>query len=460
MLNNKRSKKIKGKTIKSKKNKSLKKSDKDNIKLNESFEDEEIKSESSLDSEEIDRRMKTNNEHKDNKTKSNDNQIINSKINKELSADEKRLMLANKLISTLKENNDDEDNEYNLNYEIKKAKSEHIETLSNKIKSSEEINYSFIKCHLSGITSINFINDNTIITTSKDKRAFIIDLIKEQKTLIPEFTNKSLYCSAVTKDFKNIIFGGKDRKLYTYNIESNKIINTLQKAHTDAITNIKMDSNNEQVYTSSYDNNLKVWAINNYSNFIHMETFYGHTGNINDIDILGTNRVVSCGNDANIHLWKIDTQSFLQYKQGDAQYDSISTVNKEYFYTGDYLGNLKLYNINKKKQLSNIINNSSMINVNKHYPIYSLASIKNSDVVITGSVEAKINVYSADFAKPVNSLKQLQSINLLNNGIVSCLNFNKGILVAGFSKDSKNGRWDIDYNLKNSGIAIARIIDY
>ena len=429
---------------------------KDKLNLIEDVNDEEILSESSVDSEEIDKQQQ-----KQGKNKVKEVVEEKSLFKQNMSADEKRLIMAKTLINTIEsQSKDNLDNDFN--HELKKSKQETCEEKSKYLKLSQEtLDHSFVRCHLSTITSVNFIDSSKIITTSKDGRSFIIDVNTEQKTILPEFSQKPLLCASLTNNKKNVLFAGNDRKIYLFNLESNKIISVLSKAHQDAITGIKVDTDNEQVYSVSKDNNMKVWAMNDFNNLVYMETFYGHTNSIWDIDALSSNRILTCGNDSNIHHWKIDAQSFLQYKQGASQYDCISAVNKNYFYSGDYDGKLKLFSIEKKKALADILNyNGNLKDLTEvHCPILSIHAIRNSDLCLTGSINGNINVFKANYSKNINQIENLGRVNILNNGIVSCLSSNDKLLIAGISKDAKNGRWDVDNSLKHSGVAIVKIFE-
>lgn len=438
--------------LKNKRNVSKKKNNINNKKQKDIL-DEEIESvseENSILSEE-DNNLNLNEKNKAKTT-------LEKNMSKSISLDEKRLLMAKTLIDTVGEGEVDE--------ELQKSKNEYCTELSKNLIIKDSYDFQFIKCHLSGITSITYLDNNTIITTSRDKRSFIIDINSEKKTLLPEFTDKPLLSSCLSKDKKNVFFVGGDCKIHLYNIESNKIINVLPKAHTDSITKICVDPINEQVYTVSKDHNLKVWGLNSYNNLIHMETFYGHLNSVYDMDILQSNRLVTCGADANVHQWKIDSQSFLQYKQGDISYESLYVMNKSYFITGDYLGSLKLFNINKKKHIGEITSNLKSKNSfdritsigEDNYPILSLFGFRNSDLFFAGSTEGNIEAYSCNYNK-TNKMSKLANINILKEGIVSVINGNKNSLCFAFSKEGRNGRWDVDYELKKSGIAVVKLLE-
>lgn len=442
-IKHKQSSSVGKKTAKPKRNNQLAESD-----------DEEINSESSIDSNEVDKKNLTS------ISKLDDQQVKKSTFEKEyskaISSDERRLLMAKTLINSVKTKEDvDEDV---IDEELAKTKADYCQELSKNLKDSDTYEHTFIKCHIGGITSLNFLDNHTLITTSKDRRSMLIDLNTEKKTLLPAFTNKQIYTCAIARDRKNLLFAGADKKIHIFNLETHKIINTCNKAHTETITKLVVDPENEQVYSVSKDNILKMWGLNSYNNLVHMETFYGHTSYIYDLDYLSTNRLISCGSDANILQWKIDFQSYLQYKQGDSSYECISAINKNYFYAGDYDGSLKLFSLNKKKQISEVKNYSK----DKSYdptPILSMYSVKNTDLLFTGTTNGTLNIYQCNYSKG-NKINNVRSIRLKENGIVSAITSNSENIVAlAYSKEAKNGRWDVDYNLKQSGVAIVKLFE-
>lgn len=447
--------------------------------------DDEISSESSVDSEEIDKKvlkqkqkeLKDSNIELDLNESSHVKDDLKKQLSKAISADERRLIMAKTLIGSLGDDKEVDD-------ELDKTKNEYCTEISKNFINKEKYDYQFIKCHISGITSVRYLNEHTVITTSKDKRSFIVDLNTEKKTLLPEFTDKPLNSCVVTKDKKNILYVGNDKRITVFNIESNKTISSVGKAHNDSIMKIELDPENDNIYTCGKDNNLKVWAMNSYSNIVNLDTYYGHISTIYDLDVLSSNRVITCGNDANVHQWKIDAQSYLQYKQGDCSYEAINAINKNYFFVGDYFGSLKLFTINKKKQISEVKNhintNANLSNSNSSKyskftsisaimnksviepepsPILSMFSFKNTDVLFTGTTNGVVNVFNCNYAKGSNKINLMSSIQLKDEGIISAISgFGSSICMA-YSKEAKNGRWDVDYSLKHSGLAIVKLFE-
>jgi WD40 repeat protein len=64
--------------------------------------------------------------------------------------------------------------------------------------------------------------------------------------------------------------------------------------HRDTITGITLDKENDQFYTVSADRSMKVW---NLRDMLYMDSHYGHTAGILEIDAYSKNRVLSCGLD-------------------------------------------------------------------------------------------------------------------------------------------------------------------
>jgi ribosomal RNA-processing protein 9 len=444
-------------------------------------------------------------------------------------ADAKRLRLAKKLITKIGDEikNKEEDGgsmmideEANIDQyiidEIKKDNNDYYLELSSS-SNFNPTSGSLIKGHLSSITDLDISSDSKyVISVSKDCRAIKWDLTTGKKLLLPEFTKKPLYACVFTPDNKYGLFGGADRFIYQMELGTEKIVQSF-KAHNDAITGIVFDQNKDQYYTCSRDNTLKVWAVATAQKSILIETFYGHTDKINQIDIMSgsfgekntttaaTNRIITCGSDRQISLWKIDTQSFLQFKEAENifSYDCVKSLDNDFFLSSSYDGSLNLWRTNKKKPILKINNShgfektvslnhsffSKSIEDNYNslshdkavirtldkqdenvktvmisYPILSLATIKNSDLIFTGSSDGFLNVYKFTKSDPKKNVKEklelLKKINIENKGCINCIKVNKTneFLVLGHGKDGRLGRWDCKNKTKN-GISIVKLFD-
>jgi ribosomal RNA-processing protein 9 len=440
-------------------------------------------------------------------------------------ADEKRLRLAKKLISKIGEEvktHDDDadfviDNQVDqfIMDEIKKEKHDYFLELSNSANFNP-FETAFYKGHLSSVTAVDISSDSKYaISCSKDCRGIKWDLATGKKFLLPPFTKKPLFACTFTPDDRYALFGGADKYIHQVDLHNEKVVQSF-KAHNDTITGIMFDQNNDQFYSTSRDNTLKVWAVGTTQKSILLETFYGHIDKINDMDVVNTglknesggmvNRILTCGSDRQINLWKVDQQSFLNFKETENSlfsYDSIKSLNTYYFVSGTFEGTLSLWRNNKKKPMSKVLNahgvqksvsinhsfftnsnldqeememmngnnsiNSLNASVEIPYPVLSLSAIRNSDLLFSGSCDGNLNVYKytkaiANKTNPSLHVKEkidlLKKVPLNNRGCVNAMKVNKTneFMVLGFGKDSRLGRWDTINKSKN-GICVVKLFD-
>ena len=428
------------------------------------------------------------NKNKINEEKKEKNKFETNKIE---SYDEKKVRLAKELINKLerkkeKDNDDlsedEEDNELNkeilLKYaaEEKKRKKNYFE-----IPNFNPNEILFLKGHKSTITDLDISKDsNLIITSSKDCRGIIFDINKNKKTLIPKFTNKALYCCSLSPDNKTIYFGGKDRNIYQIDLKTNNIIQKI-KAHNECVTGIRFDTSKDQFYSVGNDHVLKVWSSDT-SQSVLLETFYGHTSKINYIETIPgeVNKILTSSMDNYVNLWKVDSQSFLQFKINDIYpVDCLTGINQNIFFTGDFNGNISCWKTNKKKPIKHInfshgyfenfhISHPFFFRFDKENlkgpllkvgnPILSIGSILYSDLVFSGSLNGDVNFYSFNEDDNYSSFDKKINLQLKNKGCINVLksNYNGDFIVAGNGKDNRMGRWFSDYNTK-LGITIIKL---
>lgn len=386
-------------------------------------------------------------------------------------ADEKRLRLAKKLIAKIGTEQKEEVNEFLIN-EIKKDKNEIFTEYADKLS---PVCLNFHKGHKNTITGLEIKDNKTAITVSKDCRAILWDIETGKKTLFPQFSNKSLLTLAINDNIA--FFAGKDRHVYQFDIHNQKLINSF-KAHNDYISSIVYDENKDQLYTTSADATLKVWALNK-KGAIAIETFWGHTDKVNDMDFMSGNRLITCGNDNQINLWKVDTQSFLQFKINELSVtDNIKAFDNNHFLSSTDNGILLLWRTNKKKPIYRLNNShgvSKKLSLNHHFfknsesvyedefcdisaPISAIGCIRNSDVIFTGSNDGNLNIYK--YAP--NETEKIQIIKnlFLREGVINSIKVakNNEFAVVAHGRDNRLGRWDVIEEAKN-GISIVKLFD-
>lgn len=396
--------------------------------------------------------------------------------------DNKRLRLAKKLIQKIGEDiKDDEDRNVDdvLLEDIKKEKNEHFMELSKNLNPVESI---FLKGHKNTITALDISSDSKfVISAAKDCRAIKWDLESGKKTLIPQFTKKPLLACMITPGDKYGIFAGADRHIYQIDLHNEKVIESF-KAHNDSVTGLVFDSNKDQYYSISNDTTLKVWALGSTHKSIKIETFWGHINKVHDIDMMTNNRVLTCGYDKQINLWKVDSQSFLQFKINESySLDNIRAFNNDNYLTSTDDGTLLLWRTNKKKPIFKLNNthgfkkkitlnhpfffnadalaSNSAFDIEISNPITALGCIKNSDLIFTGSTDGNLNCYKYDPNSNDNKIEMINRLNL-RDGCTNVIkpNAKNEFLVVANSSDTRLGRWDVIDHAK-TGISIVKLFE-
>ena len=339
-----------------------------------------------------------------------------------------------------------------------------------------------IKDHKSTITDISISSKGDfILSSSKDTRGILFDLNKESKILFPKFTSKALTCCILSPDEKTAFFGGKDHYIYQIDIKSFDIIQKI-KAHTESVTGIIFDKIKDQFYSVGNDKVLKVWSTDT-NPAILLETFYGHTNKINCIKNMPgeINRYITTSLDGYINLWKVDSQSFLQFNaNGLYPIDCISPLSNEIFFTGNFNGTIQAWKTNKKKSVYkmdfahgfqenfninhpffdlNMKNKGPKVEVGK--PILSLECPVFSDLLISGSVNGEINFYEVNENDTNNiNLEIKTKLNIKNKGCLNVIKYcpEKKFIVIGNGTDNKFGRWNKEYDTK-LGISIVKLVE-
>jgi ribosomal RNA-processing protein 9 len=449
----------------------------------------------------------------------------NNKISE--SADTKRLRLARTLISNIEgkimkdniidsKNNDEYTNGNISNAQKRDLVDDYLKNEFNKennefkyelAKKINPINAVFLKGHKASVTQVDISSDSKwAISASKDLRAIKWDLHTQKKFLLPQFAKKPLLACMFAPDDKNAFFAGADRHIYQVDIHNEKLIQSF-KAHNDTVTGMVFDPNGEQYYSIGNDKKLNVWGISPTQKSILLETFYGHTNKITDLDILISNKVISCGVDSLLNLWKIDTQSFLKFQSTDSfssLIDNMRTLNPSTFLTGAYDGTVSVWKTNKKKPQNKVVhahgyskeftpqhdffsndenfldfennlldydqkkkflnrdgnenedNFGGVKNIKIPNPICSLETVKNSDLAFSGSLNGFVNAYRCFEGNKIEVVKSFE----VNKGCVNSIKVNKTneFMVVGYGKDQKLGRWFTD-NQAKTGISIVKLFN-
>ena len=237
---------------------------------------------------------------------------------------------------------------------------------------------------------------------------------------------------AVFKSINDIlyfIYSNKINSIISYNLIDNKKINEIKKAHNSRISNLKhclyKDKNQDLVLSSSLDNNLKLWRIDDWECLLNIENV-NKAGGLwsacflilnNQIYILTSNYLyqnaekIKVYNLNGIKIKEINSKDEISYI--DIYYDNYSS--KPYILTGnrgfdtsyDYIAN-KIYHLYKDEDEYMKIH-------------FSLRIINENNLIklIDSSQDGKIRIWNFHTGELLNKIhisdKSLYGICIWNN---------------------------------------------
>ena len=259
---------------------------------------------------------------------------------------------------------------------------------------------------------INLSNGN-FATGSADGLVLIWNeyLLDLSLTIHAHKSSVSSLCEGKFKDNKNLLLtGGNDSVIKLWDI--NEDYNNIKKLQVNGpIINLFYLSN--EVFVSFTNNQLILWSIDNYQNIFKVE--------INDIYILEylIDNIFAAGmEDNSIMIFNVfDTK--MTYKKllkgNDEIVSCIKKINEKYIITGNYEGNLMIWDLIKMELFFKI----------EKAHLYKITSIiqLNSGLFVTCSTDKNIKIW--DLNKRINVLtfpnahkKAIRGVIQLNNGML------------------------------------------
>jgi ribosomal RNA-processing protein 9 len=230
----------------------------------------------------------------------------------------------------------------------------------------------------------------------------------------------------VSDDGGFIASAGKDRLIHVWKTDSFEHFACF-KGHKDTVSAVKFAYNSHTLFSCSFDRTVKVWEVDDR---VVLDTLHGHYSPVHDLDCFIHDKAFSCGFDCSVRMWKTAEESQLVYNGHTQSIDCIRIINVDTFITGGQDGNICVWKTGKKKPVS--------IVASPHDScwITSLASLRNTDIVASGSYNGSINLYQFEGTLLLKSQIKVP-------GYITSLDFSKNgkYLIAGVSSDHKLGRW-------------------
>ncbi|KAJ0395973.1 hypothetical protein P43SY_008989 [Pythium insidiosum] len=313
----------------------------------------------------------------------------------------------------------------------------------------------FLRGHKLSPTSVCLSDDGkTAFSASKDGAILRWDLATQQKTRLelPKDDvstaktdhERCVLALALSSDGKFLASGGRDKLLRVWDAAAAapRLLETFQ-GHRDAVSALSFRQRSHMLFSGSLDRCIKHW---NLTEMGYVETLFGHQGEVHALDALYRERVVSCGRDRSVRMWKIPEETHLVLYGNSGSLDCVRMINEEYYVTGGDDGALTLW-FNGRKKPVHVVRDAH----GAGRWISSVAVMPRTDLVASGSSDGVIRLWRADLTGralvPVAEIPQAGVVNGL------CFDPKGRFLVAAVGQEHRLGRWERLKGVKN-GLAL------
>lgn len=167
---------------------------------------------------------------------------------------------------------------------------------------------------------------------------------------------------------------------------------------------------------------------------------FGHQNQITSVDALYKERALTSGGaDGTLRIWKIVDESQLVYNGHSGSIDCVKLVNEEVFLSCGDDGSLCVWNVGKKKPVSEQRLAHGKSSTGTANWISAIATLVNTDLVASGSCDGFIRVWKLE--KNFRGIKLMFEIPI--DGFVNSLAFTSEgeSLIAGIGQEHRLGRW-------------------
>ncbi|XP_023344987.1 U3 small nucleolar RNA-interacting protein 2 [Eurytemora carolleeae] len=250
---------------------------------------------------------------------------------------------------------------------------------------------------------------------------------------------------AVTSDNVYLASGDTSKNIYIWTCD-NMIRSHIFKGHRGEISGLAFRTGTHTLYSSSHDRSVKIWSVDEKC---YIETLFGHQDHVLGIDAGSRERAITVGGrDRTVRVWKIVEESQLVFNAPGSSVDLVKLLNEEHWVTAGEDGHLAVWGAMRKKPLAMVerCHGTDPVNGEPNW-VSSLSTLHNSDMVLTGSRDGFIRIWSiGEGFKTIIPVGTIQC-----PGFVNSLDVGEGggRIVAGVGQEHRLGRWWRDSSVKN-----------
>ena len=208
-----------------------------------------------------------------------------------------------------------------------------------------------------------------------------LDQLIKNENLIPQATYNIASDSIVDESKNEIKLVEKIRHF--------KIENEIITMHQALVKKILILEDGKKIITSSFDHNIKIWDVESHKVIATLE---GHEDGVYNIILLSDGRLASCGFDETIKIWNISSDKYYCMQTLIGHTDCINSLVElpdSILVSGSMAQTLRLWDL---KQTASEITSFKTITHSKQNIVNSLALITSYEIAVSSF--SHINIYN------------------------------------------------------------------
>mmetsp|Transcript_38774 Transcript_38774/g.93721 ORF Transcript_38774/g.93721 Transcript_38774/m.93721 type:complete len:512 (+) Transcript_38774:54-1589(+) len=296
-----------------------------------------------------------------------------------------------------------------------------------------------------GTTAISGSKDHSVILWDVEQQKKSLTLCKSWKKQPSSELSRGegeVLSVACSDDRNYAAIGRRDATVSIYDVRAGK--NNLVKTftgHKGPITTLAFRTQSLQLFSGSEDRCIRHY---NLSELMYVETLFGHQFGVTSVDCHRKERPISVGRDRTARAWKLAEDTHLIFRGGArvSPADCVRVMKDDWFLTGHDDGSLSLWMTDKKKAVKTF-DQAHGVDGSVGRGIYSLASLRGSDLAVSGSYDGYLRLWKVAMGSTLDSrgMEELNRIPLSGyvNGIA--VGPKARFCVAACGQEPKLGRW-------------------
>jgi ribosomal RNA-processing protein 9 len=256
---------------------------------------------------------------------------------------------------------------------------------------------------------------------------------------------------AVSSDGRYVAAGGRDKLIHVFDSRTNEEIKSFS-GHRDDVTCLSFQRDSMSLFSGSLDRCIKHWDLNEMG---YLETLFGHQvsneyraldivmltlsqDGVSAMDCWSKAKPVSCSVDRTVRVWKVADESHLVFRGHSCSVDNVQYLTSDAYASSGQDGSLCMWKESQKKPVATIRAAHGMDSGATPRWISSMASLKVSDLLATGSHDGYLRFWKADAEdRSLSPVAQWKT----NECFINAIALSSKLVVIGTGSEHRLGRW-------------------